>query len=383
MKDMFIEKSKITHGDKYRYDKVNYINSITKVEIICKLHGSFFVRPDAHVRKVGCPNCKGGIKYDKEQFIKKCIEVHGDKYTYDETNYINSTTKVIINCPNHGSFNIRPANLLHGQGCSKCSGVYRKNTIDFINESNIVHNGLYNYDDVNYLNNRTKVKIFCNKHGIFEQIPKDHLNGSGCNLCKVSKGEMSIVNLLDILGIRYERNKIFDSCKGINNGNLPFDFYINDIDLLIEYDGRQHFEPVIAFGGKESFDKQVINDDIRNRWCLNNNIEILRLSYNDGLYKSKLISVLSKKYNYDFSRYIETYNTIYEYLRKTGKTIKNNYIENGLSCDFLIQDCNIAIRLIGFKSDNNILKESFSKIGIDLINISEDTWLDILKRNLF
>ena len=121
----FIEKSKKTHGDRYCYDNVLYKSSKEKVEVICNIHGSFFVRPDAHVRKVGCPKCLGGVKYDKETFIQKCKELRGDEFIYDKVDYINSTKKVSIRCKKHGYFLIRPANFLTGQGCSKCGGVYK------------------------------------------------------------------------------------------------------------------------------------------------------------------------------------------------------------------------------------------------------------------
>jgi len=383
MINKFIEKSKKRHGDKYDYTKVVYINSITKVEIICNMHGSFFVRPDAHVRKVGCPKCNGGIRYNTESFIDKCIKLYGDKYKYDKVNYINSNTKVTINCPKHGHFNIRPANFLIGQECSKCSGVYRKNTLDFINESTMMHNGFYNYDNCNYKNNRTKVKINCPIHGVFEQTPKDHLNGSGCNMCKSSKGEKEIIKLLEIIGIKYETNKIFKSCKGINGGTLPFDFYINDINLLIEYDGRQHHEPVSAFGGIDSYTNQILNDEIRNNWCSDNNIRLIRISYKDKDYKRTLISLFSDIYKYDLKKYIDSYYDLFNYLCSLNKNIITNYKDGDINCDFLIKDINLAIRLIGFwknsdinqsRNENIRLKKEFNKIGINLINIFEDVW---------
>lgn len=388
----FIEKAKKKHVNKYIYDNVIYISSKEKVEIICNLHGSFFLRPDAHITGVGCSKCVGGVKYDNLTFIKKCIEIRGSEYIYDRIDYKNSTTKVTIGCLNHGYFEIRPANFLSGQGCSKCGGVYKKNTKEFILESNLVHGNLYDYSETEYKNNRTKVKIICEKHGLFIQNPKDHLNGHGCNLCNLSRGENKILNILNILGISFERDKMIDGCSGINGGNLPFDFYIPDKNLIIEYDGRQHHEPVDIFGGLDTYNKQVINDDIRNKYCDSHNIKLLRISYKDS--DDKFINYLSDLYNYDFNSYLSSYNEILNYLKSISNDIIINYKKDLKECDFLLNDKGIAIRLIGFwkncdknqsKKRNIDLKESFNEDGINLINIFEDYWKnkkDIIKSRL-
>lgn len=118
-KNNFIQKSIKRHGDIYDYSEVVYTNSIEKVKIICKEHGEFFVRPDAHVRKVGCPTCNGGVKYDTDKFIQLAKSIHLDRFDYSKVNYINSTKKVEIICKEHGTFFISPANHLLGQSCSK------------------------------------------------------------------------------------------------------------------------------------------------------------------------------------------------------------------------------------------------------------------------
>jgi len=377
----FIEKSKIRHNDKYCYDNVVYKSSKEKVEVICKEHGSFFVRPDAHIRKVGCPKCSGGVKYNNETFIQKCLELRGNDFVYDRVEYDRSYSKVLIGCKKHGYFSIKPSNFLWGQGCSKCSGVYRKNTSDFINESKIKHGDLYDYSKTVYKNNKNKVKIICKKHGEFLQTPKDHINGSGCSDCNISKGESKISSLLSLLGIKFERNKIFQDCNGVNGGNLPFDFYIPDKNILIEYDGRQHHEPVDKFGGVDVYKKQIINDDIRNNWCNENGIDLLRISYKDD--SEKLINYLSDKYNYSFNNYLMVYNEIFEYLKSVSSEVEVNYKLNDFVCDFFLKEKNIAINIIGFwkncdknqsKNYNIKSKEKFAENGINLINIFEDYW---------
>lgn len=289
-KEKFIKKANNTHNNIYDYKNVKYENSIIKVEVICKEHGSFFVRPDAHVRKVGCPSCNGGTKYTKDIFVKKAKEKHGF-YTYEKVDYNNSAKKVIITCPIHGEFKMSPRNHISGQKCPSCSGVKKKTKKDFIKESLLAHGDKYSYELVEYENNRNKVKIICDKHGIFKQSPKDHIRGHGCIKCSnFSKGEESIKNILDNIGLNYIRQHRFEDCLSVSGVKLPFDFYLPDLNLLIEYDGRQHFEPVELFGGENAFNILKKNDRIRNEWCSINNKKLLRISYKESL--DKLINGL-------------------------------------------------------------------------------------------
>ena len=277
--EKFIEKCLLKYNQLYDYSKVNYINSITKVEIICKIHGSFFVRPDAHLRKVGCSKCNGGIKYNTENFIIKAKVIHGNRYDYSNVNYRNSLTKIEIKCHKHGIFHILPKNHLIGQGCADCAHTKQKTTEIFLKEAILIHGNKYDYSNTKYINNRVKIQIKCDKHGIFYQNPKDHLNGHGCSNCSESIGEKMILTILIENNIKFIRQHTFNNCRGIKK-KLPFDFYLPDYNILIEFDGKQHFESIEIFGGKIEFEKLKINDDKKNRYCFDNNIKLFRIKYN-------------------------------------------------------------------------------------------------------
>ncbi|MDR1019002.1 MAG: DUF723 domain-containing protein [Lachnospiraceae bacterium] len=104
-KNEFIYRCLKVHGYKYDYSKVNYIDNRTKVQIICPIHGLFFQRPNNHIsQKNGCPKCKGGIEKTTEEFINKAVSIHKNKYDYSEVKYKNSRTKIKIICPEHGIF---------------------------------------------------------------------------------------------------------------------------------------------------------------------------------------------------------------------------------------------------------------------------------------
>lgn len=183
--EQFIEKAKKVHGNKYDYSKVQYINSSTKVEIICPKHGSFWQSPNNHLSKArGCPECNGGVTLTKEKFVEKAQLVHNNKYDYSQVNYINSQTKVTIICPIHGEFEQLPSNHLQGKGCPNCKGGVKSNTKEFITKAISIHGTHYNYDKVEYINALTPVIIICNKCGKeFMQTPQIHLRGSGCIHC--------------------------------------------------------------------------------------------------------------------------------------------------------------------------------------------------------
>ena len=192
---IFEEKARKVHGDKYDYSKVEYVNSNTKVCIICPIHGEFLMRPINHLRGQGCPKCGRKSSSEKRknglnEFIEKARKVHGDKYDYSKVEYVNNKTKVCIICPIHGEFWQRPNDHLTGYGCNKCGRdiTCDKRSLDieeFIKVSNEVHNNFYDYSKVKKVRNRQldKVTIICPKHGEFEQPPYFHMHGEGCPVC--------------------------------------------------------------------------------------------------------------------------------------------------------------------------------------------------------
>ena len=183
----FIEKAKKIHINKYDYSLVEYIKSSIKVSIICYIHGIFEMKPNDHLRKCGCPSCKGVKKSTTKEFIEKSNITHNNYFDYSLVEYINNKTKVKIICPIHGIFEQIPQSHLKGKGCLECSGSKKLTNESFTTKSNIIHNNKYDYSLTHYDGNRTKVKIICPIHGIFEQIPNDHLRNHGCPECTNKK----------------------------------------------------------------------------------------------------------------------------------------------------------------------------------------------------
>ena len=245
----FLQKAKNIHGEKYNYDKVVYINNYTKVKIRCNNgHGYFEMTPGNHTHKTkpqGCRECSGKILWTKTRFIKEAKIVHKNKYDYDKVDFIDSTKKVIIICTEHGEFLQTPQKHISGHKCTKCSIeiVSNKNRLtkkEFIEKAIIKHGNRFKYSKVKYTNNYTAVTIICFHHGEFNQIPSSHLSGSGCPICRLSKGEQKVAAFLEKNNVKFITQYKFDKSR------LSYDFMFeqNEKKYLIEYNGAHHYEKV-------------------------------------------------------------------------------------------------------------------------------------------
>ena len=208
MTNAFIEKASVIHKTKYDYSLVDYVNSYSKIKIICNIHGVFEQRPNDHLCGKGCSKCNGGITYNKNSFIDKGNKIHSNKYDYSLVEYVNSITSVNIICPIHGMFSQLPQNHLRGCKCPDCAydenaNNHRRTCGSFIDRSNVIHNNRYDYSIVDYKHGKKKVKIICAEHGIFEQTPSGHLYGRGCPKCRQSKGEKFIEGFFIKNNIKY------------------------------------------------------------------------------------------------------------------------------------------------------------------------------------
>lgn len=125
---------------------------------------------------------------DQSTFIVEATNKHQNKYTYNNTTYVNDKTKILITCPIHGDFLQTPRAHLSGKGCMACYLANKAHDTDsFIQKANGVHFGYYDYSKVKYVNAKTKITIICPEHGEFQQTPNDHLVGKGCRRCGLNR----------------------------------------------------------------------------------------------------------------------------------------------------------------------------------------------------
>ena len=282
--EKFIERSKEIFNNKYDYSLTEYIDNKTDVIIKCDIHGEFKIKPNRHITgpKQGCKFCQENVRfYTNDSFINKAKQVHGEVYDYSKTVFEHVLKSIIIICPIHGEFKQTAGNHLQGAKCLKCYEKETRPTFEqVIDKFNKIHKGRYNYSNVIYINNYTLIKIICKEHGEFKQQPTDHATGSGCPRCKESNGETLIASGLIDLNIKFETEKKFKCCISKFNRPLRFDFYLPDYNMCIEYDGPQHFKMSTYFG-KEAFENTQNNDKIKNEFCRDNGIKLLRIKYTD------------------------------------------------------------------------------------------------------
>lgn len=266
----FIEKAKTVHGEEYDYSKVEYVDTQTKVCIICPKHGEFLQTPNIHLQGSGCPRCgveKSHIIMSTEEYVKKAISVHGDRYDYSKVEYCSPYDYVTIVCPRHGDFKQKASYHLSGNGCPKC-GIEK--VIDdlsltkeeFICKANEVHGNRYDYSKVDYLGNKQKITVICRKHGEFEVRPDNHIyNKSGCPKCSTSKLEEELHRFLAKNNILFETHKRFDWLRNdLTDYLMEYDVFIPSMNIAIECQGKQHFE----FGGivTEESHKSILHRDL-------------------------------------------------------------------------------------------------------------------------
>ena len=281
----FIKKAQETHGDKYDYSKVEYVDSYTKVKIICKEHGIFEQEANSHLRGSGCKVCRNELlslkrRSNKEEFIKNAKLIHEDKYDYKLVKYVNTHTKIKIICPYHGEFDQSPANHLKGHECKKCGDLNTGRGLSqgkdlFVENAKIIHNNKYDYSLVNYKNNRTKVIIKCDNHGVFEQYPGNHIHKKqGCPLCieyGFSKVEREVSDFINDFTNVELNTKI---------NNWEFDILCKNEKLAFEFNGL--FWHSDKFKNKNYHLNKTIMAE-------KNDLQLIHIFEDEWLYKKEIV----------------------------------------------------------------------------------------------
>lgn len=307
-KQKFITKASELHNSYYNYSKVDYINSSTKVAVTCPLHGDFSVTPDNHIhRKSGCPKCaleKSSVRYadTTELFITKAIKVHNNLYSYSKVIYKNNRTKVEIICNKHNtSFMQTPGNHLNGAGCPKCrnetlSVTKTKPLSNYVTDANKIHNSKYDYSHMTPTEYKLgKITIVCPTHGSFKQSKRDHIAGAGCPKCNSSKGETAVRQFLTENNIRFEEQKTYPNLYyKSKQSKLRYDFYLPENNVLIEYDGQNHYQPTHGIS-EEEFNENLIKDGLKDKYAFDNGIVLIRIPYFKFDEISNIIQSLPKK----------------------------------------------------------------------------------------
>lgn len=263
-----------------------YINAKTPILHQCNLDGYIWsISPNNALNGTGCPMCAGNLKKTTEQYIEEVKNINQDIEVLGE--YININTPTLHKCKIDGyTWMGEPANILNGKGCPMCgnkrtSQLLRKAHDQYIKEVNERNPSIEVIEQ--YIDAYTPILHKCKIDGC-EWMARPHniLHRNGCPKCRESSGERIIRQWLESNKIQYIYQKTFSNCKDIKI--LPFDFYLLEHNTCVEYDGEQHFEPV-DFAGKgqqyaqEQLKKIQCHDSIKNQYCKDNNIRLLRIPY--------------------------------------------------------------------------------------------------------
>ena len=265
-----------------------YINAKTKIKHKClKCEYEWDLAPLHSLQGKGCPQCAGVAHKTQEQYKKDVNKINTNIKVIGE--YINYHTSIAHQCVLCGFvWDAQPANILSGKSCPKCAikknaKAQTKTHLEYLKELNDKNIKIKPLED--YQTNNIKILhkcLLCNFE--WKVKPSNVLNRFGCPHCRISKGEYKISTYLSNRNIVFEEQYCFNDCK--IKRVMPFDFYLPDYNMCIEYDGEHHFKPT-RFGGmskeiaQNKFYLQQQRDLIKNNYCQENNIKLIRISYID------------------------------------------------------------------------------------------------------
>lgn len=231
----FLTNSKNLFGEKFDYSKVYYINNRSPITLICKEHGEFKTTGNRHLtfKYGGCKKCEKKYKdaynlLSPSEYFLRAKNIYGNKFSYDELSYINTTNRITLTC-------------------NDCGHVFKRSANSHISR---------------------------------------YLECPVCRLSHSSKGEDKIKEILTRSGVVFITQKRFKECRDVYP--LPFDFYIPTLNTVIEYQGTQHYEAV-NFGsvGREreaverDYKTTLLHDDIKRKFCKEKNIKEIEISFKD------------------------------------------------------------------------------------------------------
>lgn len=316
----FLKEARSIHGDIYSYpDLKKYFHNLEPINIQCEDHGVFTILAQSHLNGSGCRQCVPLEIFEPTPLslkrIKRAIEKHGNKYDYSFVANLDRREKEIFICPDHGEFHQTFQNHIQGNGCPSCSKIAgdnkkRSSPDQFFAKALERRGTFFDLSETVFEKRTSPIKVRCPEHGYFEILAIDFLYNKTCPDCDQiefekqkairllagSKGEVFISYILTENNIPFEFQKTFEDCRNPKTGwKFYFDFYLPDINTIIEYDGAQHFIPVEIWGGEDGLIEQQARDKFKNQYCQNKGINIIRIRYDESipieLSKAGLISL--------------------------------------------------------------------------------------------
>lgn len=285
------EAIKLCEEHNFEFVDIKREDGVVYIYFICNKHKDFGVqkmRKGNMKRDIkGCQYCKGNLP---EWYVRQQI---AELYPHIKLigSYINMTTPIDCYCEKHNIYyKPTPQNILYGQGCVECGKeklsiqhtYTQKEFEDLIESINSDVEVISDYKGMEY-----DITVRCKKCGYIWTLNAHSLkaNGTRCKKCSYTyKGEDKIIEVLQNINCRFIHQYKFDDCR--DKRPLPFDFYLPDYNLCIEFDGEQHYKPKF---GEYSFIQTQKHDQIKNEYCKLHNINLLRIPYLEGSNTEQII----------------------------------------------------------------------------------------------
>lgn len=284
-------------GDEYTFHE-SYQGSINPLKVTHELCGyKYTVTPSDFSRGARCPKCihkRTTITQSKtpEEFNKQVTEITKGEYLFLES-YKGTHKSIRVKhtlCGYH--YKVSPHDFLKGTRCPECLRLSKKKTQQEWDEQVLeLGHGEYKFIEC-YKRDNEKIKC---KHTIcgheYMVAPNTFINGARCPKCKYSKGEKEVERTLNELGIAFIPQKRFPGLR--NHLPLSFDFFLPEHLILIEYQGQQHYKPIDFFGGKDTFIKQQLHDEMKKNYSSANGYSLIEIPYFEDV-KTYLTSEIEK-----------------------------------------------------------------------------------------
>lgn len=260
----------------------DYIDNSTKIMHKCRMcQFEWPTTPSTTRQATGkiCPKCSGVYKMTDEEYRAEIENRYPGQFII-KSNFTGLCNDIEADCLKCGGEINKTAHSLLENGCKTCS-LNEINSQQFYEKlNNIFEEDVVSESD--YISSNTKMKFYkksCNHH--FCITPNHLLDRQNCPKCNKSIGEQRIENFLTKNNIEYIDQKSFDDLRGVNDGLLPYDFYLLEYNMLIEFQGEQHEHSIEYFGGEEKFKIQQEHDRRKREYAKSHGIHLLEIWYYD------------------------------------------------------------------------------------------------------
>lgn len=275
-KNIYIKCERNKSGEEY-FSIVHFTDGIED-----KSSPELYIKYNNHC--VLAKDVKNFIDILESDFIRVCERAdQGNKTIIGFEGIIKTERTWLVKCNTCGETKVSYMRFFHQ--CKNCAIIAQRKTFkQFLIEAIEKHGDKYVYNDNNYKDTTSKISILCTKCNLsFIQSVKEHLKGYGCTYCKESRGEIAVRSYLNKCDIEFDTKKTYDGLT--YKSQLNYDFYLTELNMLIEFDGKQHFEIIPRSKDPnrniKDFEATQKRDKIKDKYAHENGIPLLRIPYWD------------------------------------------------------------------------------------------------------